>query len=78
MRPEKVSLVRPGLGTLDGILVSRVFQGTSWLFVVDTPAGTILACDLHRGAPPFAEKEPVALTWQAKDATLIPGGAGHG
>jgi putative spermidine/putrescine transport system ATP-binding protein len=78
LRPEKISLTAsPGEGMLRGKLISRVFQGSSWLFVVDTPAGTILVCELHRGAPAFAEGQPVGVSWNAADAALLPVGARH-
>jgi putative spermidine/putrescine transport system ATP-binding protein len=71
LRPEKIRLGAPDDGFLPGTLLSRVFQGSSWLFVVDTPAGIILVCDLHRGEPAFSEKQPVSLSWRADDIALI-------
>jgi putative spermidine/putrescine transport system ATP-binding protein len=76
LRPEKVRLAGPGeSGIVQGSLVSRVFQGSSWLYVVDTPAGRVLACELHRGAPAFREGQIVSLAWQPGDAVLLPEGA---
>jgi len=78
LRPEKISLSSSqDEGMLRGTLISRVFQGSSWLFVVDTPAGTVLVCELHRGAPAFVEGQPVSVSWSAADAALLPREADH-
>ncbi|KAB0269778.1 ABC transporter ATP-binding protein [Microvirga brassicacearum] len=78
LRPEKIQLAAPGEGFLNGTLVSRVFQGSSWLFVIDTPAGTVLVCDLHRGEPAFAEMQPLSLSWRPEDVALIRDGTDNG
>ena len=39
LRPEKVQLGAPGAGAVDGRLQSRVFQGSSWLFSIQTELG---------------------------------------
>jgi ABC-type Fe3+/spermidine/putrescine transport system ATPase subunit len=73
LRPEKISLSSSqDEGMLGGTLISRVFQGSYWHFVVDTPAGALLVCELHRGAPAFVEGQPVRVSWSATDATLLP------
>jgi putative spermidine/putrescine transport system ATP-binding protein len=78
LRPEKISLSSSqDEGMLRGTLVSRVFQGSSWLFVVDTPAGTMLVCELHRGSPAFIEGQLVGVSWSAADAALLPREASH-
>jgi putative spermidine/putrescine transport system ATP-binding protein len=79
LRPEKVTLLKPGeSGTIQGSLVSRIFQGSSWLYAVDTPAGQILACELHRGAPAFSEGDTVSIAWRPEAAVLLPGDAARG
>uniref|UniRef100_UPI003CCFF088 TOBE domain-containing protein n=1 Tax=Stenotrophomonas maltophilia TaxID=40324 RepID=UPI003CCFF088 len=54
------------------------FQGNAWLIFVDTPAGLVEVCELHRGAPPAAEGDRVALSWNGADAAIIVSGASHG
>jgi putative spermidine/putrescine transport system ATP-binding protein len=79
LRPEKVSIAPAGAGLLQGKLVSRVFQGSAWLFVVDTPAGTVVAAELHRGSPAFGEGDAVSLSWKREDAVVLPAEApAHG
>jgi putative spermidine/putrescine transport system ATP-binding protein len=81
LRPEKVSLREPAAGSntvqIAGHVTARVFEGDSWMFAVDTPAGTILACELHRGEPAFAEGQAVSLAWRAQDAVLLHDEAAH-
>ena len=74
LRPEKVRIEAHGSGTLEGKVTSRVFEGDSWLFVVETPVGMVLACELHRGLPTVAEGERVSLTWRMEDSVLLPSG----
>jgi putative spermidine/putrescine transport system ATP-binding protein len=73
LRPEKVQLKDAGAGFIGGRLTSRVFQGNSWLFSVETPLGVMLASELHRGLPAFVEGDAVSLAWAPEDATIIPG-----
>jgi putative spermidine/putrescine transport system ATP-binding protein len=79
LRPEKVAIAPAGTGLLQGRLISRVFQGSAWLFVVDTPAGSIVAAELHRGSPAFGEGDAVSLSWKREDAVVLPAEApAHG
>lgn len=71
LRPEKVRLVPAGTGFLSGRLTSRVFQGSSWLFSVETPIGAVLSSEPHRGAPAFNEGDDVGLNWRPEDAAII-------
>jgi putative spermidine/putrescine transport system ATP-binding protein len=71
LRPEKVAIAPAGAGLLQGRLVSRVFQGSAWLFVVDTPAGGVVAAELHRGTPAFREGDAVSLSWRREDAVVL-------
>jgi putative spermidine/putrescine transport system ATP-binding protein len=74
LRPEKVAIAPAGTGLLQGRLASRVFQGSAWLFVVDTPAGGVVAAELHRGTPAFREGDAVSLSWRREDAVVLPHG----
>ncbi|MGO4669705.1 ABC transporter ATP-binding protein [Bosea sp. 2YAB26] len=71
LRPEKVRLVPPGTGFLGGRLTSRVFQGSSWLFSVETAIGAVLSSEPHRGVPAFNEGDDVGLNWRPEDAAII-------
>jgi putative spermidine/putrescine transport system ATP-binding protein len=73
LRPEKVRLVSADEGFLGGTLTSRVFQGSSWLFAIETPVGTVLSSEPHRGAPAFNEGDRVGLDWRPEDAAIIAG-----
>ena len=72
LRPEKVQLGPPGTGAIDGRLQSRVFQGNSWLFSIQTDVGSVLVSEPHRGAPRFGEGDAVAIAWTPEDAAVVP------
>ncbi|HEV7338691.1 MAG TPA: ABC transporter ATP-binding protein [Bosea sp. (in: a-proteobacteria)] len=72
LRPEKVQLGLPGSGAVDGRLQSRVFQGSSWLFSIQTDLGSVLVSEPHRGAPRFREGDTVSIAWTPEDAAVVP------
>ncbi|WP_245263202.1 ABC transporter ATP-binding protein [Azorhizobium doebereinerae] len=74
VRPEKIAFADEGLACR---IVSRVFQGTYWLFIGETPAGVATIVCQNDGAAQPGEGESVHLTWRADDAALRPlSGAG--
>jgi putative spermidine/putrescine transport system ATP-binding protein len=72
LRPEKVQLGAPGTGAVDGRLQSRVFQGSSWLFSIQTELGSVLVSEPHRGIPHFREGDAVSIAWMPEDAAVVP------
>jgi putative spermidine/putrescine transport system ATP-binding protein len=66
VRPERLRFSMNGHG-LRGRVSSRFFQGTSWLYQIETAAGAavLIAPNDGGGAPP--EGADVKLTWRAED-----------
>ncbi|BAF87230.1 ABC transporter ATP-binding protein [Azorhizobium caulinodans ORS 571] len=70
VRPEKIAFAQAGLACR---VVSRVFQGTHWLFIGETPAGIATIVCQNDGAPKPEEGESVHLSWRPEDAGLRAG-----
>ena len=70
VRPEKVGFV--GEGGLGGTVLARVFQGTQWLFEIETAAGRMMVIRQHDGSPLPAERDRVMVGWRADDMAVMP------
>ena len=73
IRPEKMRLCNASAGRLSGTLRSRVFQGSSWLHQVATPAGDLWVCELNEGQALHDEGSSVSLTWNDADSVIVRG-----
>ncbi|HEX3498096.1 MAG TPA: ABC transporter ATP-binding protein, partial [Stellaceae bacterium] len=69
LRPEKIGFTDDGLA---GIVRTRLFLGSQWLFQIDTGAGLILVVRQNGGDPMPQEGAEVALTWRADDMRVAP------
>ncbi len=70
VRPEKIRFVaESGLG---GIVQARVFQGTQWLFEVETAAGRMMVIRQHDGGVLPNECERVMVGWRPEDMAVMP------
>ena len=49
LRPEKIRLVAPGQGQLDGSVRERFFLGSQWLYRVTTPLGELMVVCANDG-----------------------------
>ncbi len=67
VRPEKIAFADAGLPCT---VRSRVFQGTHWLLVADTPAGAVTVVRPNDGAAPPEEGAQAHLAWRPEDAAL--------
>jgi len=74
IRPEKIGFAQPGLiepnlpsRTLTGTVRTRIFQGDSWLYQIDTAAGRLTVIRQNAGEAPPAEGDAVTLCWRAED-----------
>jgi putative spermidine/putrescine transport system ATP-binding protein len=63
IRPEKISIVRPGAGRIDGTLSERFFLGSQWLYRMKTSLGEITVVAPNTGAAPLAEGDAAGLAW---------------
>jgi putative spermidine/putrescine transport system ATP-binding protein len=64
IRPEKLSLVTPGAGRLDGVVRERFFLGSQWLYRVDSALGELLVVCANDGAMPLEEGHTAGIAWQ--------------
>ncbi|MBP2301819.1 ABC transporter ATP-binding protein [Azospirillum picis] len=70
VRPEKIGFV--DAGGLRGTVQARVFQGTQWLFEIETAAGRLMVIRQHDGSPLPAEQERVMVGWRPQDMAVMP------
>ena len=71
VRPEKVLLSAEAEGVITGRVESRIFQGNTWLFIVETPAGRVEVVALHQGRPAVEEGQRVGLRFGPEDAVAV-------
>jgi putative spermidine/putrescine transport system ATP-binding protein len=71
IRPEKIAFA--AAGGLAGTVRSRIFQGTQWLFQIDTEAGATTVIRQNDGAVQPSEGAAVHLAWNAEDMSILPG-----
>ncbi len=72
IRPEKIILAAasdPG-PALSGTARTRIFQGDSWLYQVETPEGLLTVIRQNAGEAPPAEGAALRLTWRPDDMRL--------
>ena len=65
LRPEKIQLVEPGTGRIQGKVLDRYFFGSQWLYRVHTALGEITVVRSNDGSAPLAGGAAVGLQWQA-------------
>ncbi len=74
VRPERIRLCAPdGNGTLKGRVTSRVFQGASWLYQVETAAGAAVVIAPNDGSDMAPEGAQVRLSWRPEDMVVSSG-----
>ncbi|MGE4074324.1 MAG: ABC transporter ATP-binding protein [Reyranella sp.] len=62
VRPEKIAFAAEGLA---GTVRTRIFQGSHWLYQVDTAGGLVTVIRQNTGEPMPAEGDAVHLAWAA-------------
>jgi putative spermidine/putrescine transport system ATP-binding protein len=67
VRPERIVFADNPTAGVCGRVHSRVFQGTHWLFHVESEFGAFVVHRQNDGAPVPAEGESIRLTWGAND-----------
>ncbi|MEG0859890.1 MAG: ABC transporter ATP-binding protein [Pseudomonas sp.] len=65
LRPEKIDLRPAGSGRLQGLIVTRYFLGSQWLYRVNTGLGELTVVHRNDGSAPLNEGMAVGLDWQA-------------
>lgn len=65
VRPEKVFFVDGAQpDAVVGRVRARIFQGTSWLYQIDTDYGAMMICRPNDGGSQYAEGASVKMSWQ--------------
>lgn len=73
VRPEKIELTSSECSNgLVGTVKTRVFQGSHWLYEVETPAGIVVVISQNRGRVNPSEGDIVGLNWSAGDMSVKP------
>ena len=75
LRPEKIRLVAPHSGRLEGTVRERFFLGSQWLYRVATALGELLVVSGNDGLAPAEEGMAVGLDWSEAMVRLLPGTA---
>lgn len=75
VRPERIRLVTDSEQGLQGRVTSRVFQGASWIYNLETRAGPALVLAHNDGGAAVPEGAQVRLNWNVQDMRLRSGGA---
>jgi putative spermidine/putrescine transport system ATP-binding protein len=73
LRPEKIQLLPPGQGRLDGTVRERFFLGSQWLYRVSTDCGELVVVCANDGGDPAQEGERTGLDWVTQQVRLLPG-----
>ena len=73
LRPEKIRLVAPQSGQLEGTVHERFFLGSQWLYRVTTPLGELLVVCSNDGGAPVEEGAAVGLDWSDAMVRVLPG-----
>jgi putative spermidine/putrescine transport system ATP-binding protein len=72
VRPEKLQLVAPGRGRVDGEVVERFFLGSQWLYRVATPVGDLTVLSPNDGRDALEEGARTGIDWPAHCMRLLP------
>ena len=70
IRPERIRFSAAGARGIRGRVKSRVFQGASWLYQLETRAGVLVAIAQNDGSAMPDEGEEVNLSWRPEDMAL--------
>lgn len=72
LRPEKLLFVPPGQGRLAGVIASRFFMGSQWMYNVRTSAGDLVALVPNDGRRAQDDGEKIGLDWAEGAARALP------
>jgi putative spermidine/putrescine transport system ATP-binding protein len=78
VRPEKIDFASSGSCCLAGRVRTRIFQGTHWLYQIETAAGTVIVIRQNSGEAVPAEGAAVSLNWRPSDMSIRVASGSHG
>jgi putative spermidine/putrescine transport system ATP-binding protein len=73
VRPERIKISLHGSSGLKGRMISRVFQGASWMYHVQTTAGIAVVISSNDGTAMAPEGAQVRLLWRPEDMIISNG-----
>ncbi|WP_330214061.1 ABC transporter ATP-binding protein [Pseudomonas sp. Z18(2022)] len=65
LRPEKIDLVAPGSGRLQGKILDSYFFGSQWLYRINTEIGELTVVRRNDGSAPLGCGAAVGLDWES-------------
>jgi putative spermidine/putrescine transport system ATP-binding protein len=71
VRPEKLQLVAPGSGRIDGEIGERFFLGSQWLYRVTTSVGELMVLCPNDGRSALDEGARTAIDWPEHCTRLL-------
>ena len=71
LRPEKISLTKPGEGRLDGEVSTKYFLGDRWIYHLNTALGELIVVTQNTDQIPLAEHDRSGLTWDMDSIKLV-------
>ena len=72
VRPEKVGFTEAGAGFVNAVVTAKVFQGTHWLYQLETPDGAVVVIRQNDGSGGPAEGASVGLRWAVEHCLVEP------
>ncbi|KLK90462.1 ABC transporter ATP-binding protein [Microvirga vignae] len=75
VRPERIAFVDDPAPGVQGRVHTRVFQGTHWLFHIETELGALIVLRQNDGVAVPSEGENVRLAWGENDLLIATSGA---
>ncbi len=72
LRPEKINLIAPGEGQLNGTVTARYFLGDQWIYYFSTDIGELIVVRPNSDDAPLQEQTQSGLGWSARSLRLLP------
>jgi putative spermidine/putrescine transport system ATP-binding protein len=72
LRPEKIRLVAPQQGRVQGTVRERFFLGSQWLYQIDSALGDLQVVCGNDGTAPVEEGSAVGLDWAEQMVRALP------
>jgi putative spermidine/putrescine transport system ATP-binding protein len=73
LRPEKITLLAPNQGHLNGVVTARYFLGAQWIYYFSTAIGELIAVSPNSDLQPLQEQEESGLSWSSSSLRRLTG-----
>jgi len=75
VRPEKITLLAPDQGLLNGVVTARFFLGAQWIYYFRTAIGELIVVSQNSDLQPLQEQDELGLSWSSNSLRLLTGAA---